>query len=104
MPMYEISVNVDAGGQSTALAISTTSAQSPIFVATPGTTMGGRSIVMSPTVDCFVRAGVNPTATNDGTDLFLRGGQTYRTIVPDGQRLAFRTASGSGTVYITPMA
>jgi hypothetical protein len=100
--MYEMSVNVGAGGTSSAIAVSTTSAQSAIFVANGGTSPGGTTVIVTPSVNCFVRQGVDPTATNDGTDLFLLGGQSYRINVADTHRLAFRTASGSGTVYLTP--
>lgn len=64
------------------------------------------SFVFAPTVDCFVRAGLAPAAVNDGTDLFLYGGNIYRVISgwTPGWKLAFITAGQAGSIYITPGA
>ena len=93
----EASVSASAGGTSQKVAMSTVSAQSAAINA--------QVALVSPTEDCFVREGSNPTALSDGTDQFLFGGFTYRIAMSDGaNRLAFIMASGSGTVYITPAA
>lgn len=97
MDIQQISFALGAPGTSQAVAISGTSAQSAV--------MPGDSAVVTPTVDCFVRQGSNPTALADGTDLFLVGGVAYRLNFPTGVRLALITAGGaSGTAYITPGA
>lgn len=96
MDMQQISFALGDPGLSQALAISSTSAQSAVI--------NSDCAVVTPTVDCFVRHGSNPTATNDGTDLFLLALNTYRLQTTKGFRLAFRTTAASGTVYITPGA
>lgn len=96
METQEISFSLGDPGLSQALAISSTSAQSAVINAT--------SVVVTPTIDCFVRQGSNPTAVADGTDMFLLGSSAYRLALPRGNKLAFKTTSASGTVYITPGA
>lgn len=99
--VFVVSLNVLSGGQSTAVAISGTSAQSAAF------SFGEKTgeVVVTPTVDCFVRQGANPTALANGTDQFLIGGNMYRLEgVEPGNKLAFITSGGTGTVYITPSA
>ncbi len=92
---YEQSLSAMTGGQSQSVAISTTSAQSAAI------TTG--SAVVTPSVDCFFRQGVSPTALSNGTDQFLLANNTYRiSDIVSGNLLAFITASGTGTVYITP--
>ena len=90
----EISLIIDTGGRSSAISISTTSAQSAASEI-------GEAIFYS-TVDCFVRSGANPTALSDGTDMFVVAGNQYRVKLSPGHKLAFKTASGTGTVYFTP--
>src|SRR3990172_7690254 len=81
------------GGQSAAVTISTTSAQSAAITT-------GWAIV-TPSVDCFFRQGTNPTALSNGTDQILLAGNSYRINgIVSGDKLAFITASGGGTVYI----
>lgn len=96
MEIQEISIALGDPGISQAVSISTTSAQSAA--------MARGSAVVTPTVDCFVRHGPNPTAVSDGTDQFLMMNVAYRLGFPPGSRLAFVTASGTGTVYVTPGA
>lgn len=96
MEIQEISMALGDPGKSQAVSISSTSAQSTVIAAD--------SAVITPTVDCFVRYGSNPTATSDGTDQLLLGNMQYRVSFPRGSRLAFKTTSASGTVYITPGA
>lgn len=93
----EISLVPNEGGDSELIAISTVSAQSSILF--PG--YAGYVNILS-TVDCFMRSGTNPTALADGTDQFIPGNNLLRVgPVPEDFRLAFITASGSGSVYIT---
>lgn len=92
----ELSIDIGAGGTSQVVAISATSAQSAAIASSRA--------VITPTVDCFVRQGSNPTALSDGTDQFLVGGQMYRVSLTAGNKLAFKTATGTGSVYITPGA
>lgn len=90
----ELSLVIDSGGRSSSISISTTSAQS-------AASSNGEAVIC-PSVDCFVRSGANPTAVSDGTDQFLVGGTQYRVRFGEGHKLAFITASGTGTVYFTP--
>lgn len=99
MVVFEHSLNILEGGQSSTLAISTTSAQSAAF-AFPAAPAG--YVLITVDVNCFVRQGTNPTALSDGTDQILLANNTYRAFVNNGNKLAFKTASGTGNVYMTP--
>jgi len=96
MDIQEISFALGDPGLSQALAISSTSAQSAAILTD--------SAIVTPTIDCFVRQGSNPTAASDGSDMFLLGSVSYRLALPRGNKLAFKTTAASGTVYITPGA
>jgi len=96
MNVQEISIVVDEGARSQAVSISSTSAQSAVIKT--------ESVIATPTVDVFVRQGANPTALSDGTDILLLASTTYRLAVKPGNKLAFKTASASGIVYLTPGA
>jgi hypothetical protein len=89
----DLSIVVDEGGRSQALAISSTSAQSA--------TINSDYVLVTLTAAGFVRQGSNPTATGDGTDIFLLSDVTYRLNVKKGNKLALRTAGLTGTAYIT---
>jgi hypothetical protein len=99
MVVFEHSLNILSGDQSSSLAISTTSAQSAAFAFDAA--LAGYVLI---TVDanCFVRQGTDPTALSNGTDQILLANQTYRCWVNSGNKLAFITASGTGTAYMTP--
>lgn len=99
MVVFEHSLNILEGGQSSQLAISTTSAQSAAFTF-PAAPAG--YVLITSAADCFVRQGTNPTALSNGTDQIILANQTYRCWVNSGNKLAFITASGTGTVYMTP--
>jgi hypothetical protein len=87
-----ISMAVPNRASTTTVAISTTSAQSGV--------LAGGNVVLKSTAECFVVRGSNPTATV--LCLPLLADQQYRlTGIAEGERLAFITASGSGTVHIT---
>lgn len=91
----EHSIAALTGGQSASVAISSTSAQSAAI------TTGGA--LVTPTVDCFMRQGVNPTALSNGTDQLLLANNTYRVgYIENDNKLAFITTAATGSVYITP--
>jgi hypothetical protein len=92
----ENSINILTGGQTNAVSISTTSAQSSAIDA--------EKVVIYSTVFCFVRQGANPTALSNGTDQPVPAENYLRVTLTPGNKLAFITASGTGTVYITPGA
>lgn len=95
----EISIVADTGGLSHSVAASTTSAQSNAINHT--------HCLVTPSATVFMRAGLNPTALADGTDIVLTGGATYRVEMPrngSAWKLAFICATGTATVYITPGA
>lgn len=92
----EASLLLDTGGLSQAVSISSTSAQSAAIT--------GKWAVIHATVACFMRRGTDPTALSDGTDQYLPASVSYRVAINSGDKIAFKTASASGTVYITPEA
>jgi hypothetical protein len=92
----ELSVIIDEGGTSQAVAISGTSAQSAAIAA--------RYAVVTLTTGAFLRRGSNPTALSDGTDRYLPAGIPFRVELVSGNKLAFKTSGASGTAYITPEA
>lgn len=97
MAGINISCQVLSGGQSSKVAVTTTSAQSAALTAT--------SYLITSDVNIFVRMGENPIALSDGTDQIMLANNTYR-IVPAilGQKFAFISLSGAGNVYLTPNA
>lgn len=97
MNSLELSLVPNEGSRSETVAISTTSAQSTALYSTsPG------YVNIFSTVDCFMRMGTNPTALNTGVDQFIPGNNLLRVgPIPSGYKLAFITAAGTGTVYIT---
>lgn len=98
--MYEISVNVDEGGNDSVVTAGAVSVQSPVFFAA-ASGIGG-TVLVTPLVDIFIRQGVNPTALATGVDVILLGGQTYRVHVAAGNCLAVIQVSAGGSVYFAP--
>lgn len=96
MHIQAISITADDGGRSQSVTISGTSAQSADILVP--------YVIVTLTVPAFIRQGSNPTATADGTDIYLLADVTYRINVQQGNKLAFKTAGASGTAYITPGA
>lgn len=94
MYTQDLSIVADEGGRSHSVAISSTSAQSAVIDA--------EYVLITLTTSAFVRQGGDPTATSDGTDIYLLGDVTYRLNVKRGNKLALRTADLTGTAYITP--
>lgn len=85
------------GGLAQKIAVSSTSAQSAALT-TP-------TVVLHTDVDVYVRQGSNPTAVSDGTDIFVPSGAYVRLVgIQPGNKLAFKTASASGSVHLTPGA
>jgi hypothetical protein len=95
----EYSVKALSGGQSDAIALSTTSAQT-----TKQAIIDAEKVAVFCEEKVFFREGTNPTALSDGTDQIIPGGVWTRISKTAGYKLAFITSSGSGTVYITPGA
>lgn len=94
---FQISLVPNEGNKSEVIAISTTSAQSTALY---GNSNGYVNLFSD--VDCFMRMGLNPTALNTGVDQFIPGGNLLRVgPIPEDFKLAFITATGTGTVYIT---
>lgn len=105
MNISEISLELNAGGTSQKVAMSTTSAQSAAAALATNEPKGAPlKYVITPDAACFIRKGANPTALSDGTDLYLVANQSYRVELMDGEKMAFIVASGTGNVYITPRA
>ena len=95
--VLEESVVALTGATCEAIAISTTSAQSSAITS-------GRVVLYS-SVECFFRQGSNPTALSTGVDQILPASTMLRVVdIESGNKLAFKTASGTGTVYIAPAA
>jgi hypothetical protein len=107
MDVREISVKLDAAGAAgQKVAISAVSAQSAAITLRPTPTSGDRTedVLVTPSVDCFVKQGSNPTAVVD-TDVLLLGGNTYRLSgFTTGNKLAFITSGAAGNVWIYPGA
>jgi hypothetical protein len=96
MKIHSLKAPTSAGSQK--IAVSTTAAKTTAITA-------GVAVV-TPDVDCFMRLVENNGAaacTNDGTDQFLLANNAYRVDgIGSGDVLCFRTAAGTGSVYVTP--
>lgn len=85
------------GGTCEAIAVSGTSAQSSAITA--------KRVVLYSTTDVFFRQGSNPTALATGVDQLLPALTMLRVVdIENGNKLAFKTTSATGTVYIAPAA
>lgn len=83
------------GGESQKISITNTSTQT--------SQINTGFVIITPTVDCFFRQGVNPIALNDGTDQFLQANNSYRIgQIIKGNLISFIAESSSGTVYVSP--
>jgi len=96
--VLEESVIALKGGTCEAVAVSTTSAVSSAI-------LSGRVVIYS-SVECFFRQGSGtPVALSTGVDQILPASTMLRVVdIESGNKLAFKTASGTGTVYIAPAA
>lgn len=105
MNITEISMDALAGGTSSKVALSTTSAQGPV-IANPTNHPKGMPVKCLVTLDAtgFLRKGTSPTAVSDGTDQILLANNTYRIELMEGERVAAILASGTGNMYFTPAA
>jgi hypothetical protein len=87
-------VSRGAEGQQS-VSVSTSSAQTT-------SALTGNDPLVYATVECFVVAGTNPTASvATGTPIPAAGYVRLLGVQP-GDKLAFITASGTGTVYVCP--
>lgn len=78
--------------------LTVTTSSTPMAAAVGATT----AVVTVKDVDVFMTQGASPTAVSDGTDQILLAGNMYRvTGITSTNKLAFITASGTATVYIT---
>lgn len=82
-------------GASYTLTANATSAQS-------GLPSQGVTIVrlFSP-VDCFIKFGANPTATTDGSSMYLPGGVVEYFEIRSDEKLAVIAVGATGTLYVT---
>lgn len=102
MDVKVISIKALTGGQSSVVAISAASAQSAALTMN---STDQTDVLVTPTVDCFMRQGSAPVAVSDGTDQILLAGNTYRVSgIVNGNKLAFITTGAAGSVYISPGA
>lgn len=85
--------NIGEGGSCQKLSIGSTSTQSAVIK--------GTVVHVTPTVDCFIRDGLNPVALSTGVDHFLVANATQEFQTEKGNILAFITTSAAGTVYIS---
>lgn len=94
----EESVVALKGGTCESVAVSTTSAVSSAI-------LSGRVVLYS-SVECFFRQGSGtPVALATGVDQILPASTMLRVVdIESGNKLAFKTASGTGKVYIAPAA
>lgn len=93
----EPSLSANDGGTSQTIAISTASAAS--------TALTSDTVLIYSTINCFMRRGVTPVALSGGTDQFIASNSYLRIDnIRSGDKLAFITASGTGSVYLTPGA
>lgn len=92
LPVAQQASRLAVGGTCQKIAISTASAQSAALV--------GPIVHVTPTVDCYVREAANPTALSTGVDHWLLANATQAFTVTHGNKLAFITESGSGTVRV----
>ena len=93
--IFEESMLALSGGESSAVSVSGTSAQSAAI-------NSGR-VVLYATTEVFFRQGSNPTALATGVDQILPAYTLMRVAdITSGNKLAFKTSGSTGTVYITP--
>ena len=94
--MAAVEHSIRAPSAATSQAVSLTGGVSAQSAVQPTSTA-----IVTPTVDCFVLAGADPTAVVNTCQILLAG-QQYRIFgIPPGGRLAF-IAAVAGTVYVTP--
>lgn len=95
-PMVEeLLYKIAAPGTSQKLTISAVAAQSAAITA--------NIVELSPSIDCYVRAGANPTAVNTGVDHFLMGGTTQFFRFSSGDKISVISELGAGVIHISPV-
>lgn len=105
MNITSISAEALAGGTSSKVALSVTSAQGPV-IALATNHPKGAPVKCLITLDAagFIRKGANPTAVSDGTDQYVPASTPFRVELMEGERVACILASGTGNMYFTPAA
>lgn len=94
MHTFNVSIVADSGGKSERLQVGiNTSVQSARTY--------NYTVLISVDQTVFFRAGNNPVAVNDGSDIVLIANQAYRVQLGIGQKLSFIAASVAANVYIT---
>ena len=90
--MIDTPLRLAAGGNCQKIAISSTSASSA--------QIQGSIVHITPSVDCYAREGMAPTAVSTGVDHFLVANATQMFSIMPNNKIAFITESLSGTVRI----
>ena len=67
-------------------------------------TLNGSMVRLTPTQNCHVAFGANPTAVADGTCMYLPAGQPIVVGITSGQKLAVVQDSTAGSLFISVMA
>jgi hypothetical protein len=94
----EIAVAHTSGEGQQSVSVSTTSAKTTNAI-------GAEDCLVYTTVECFVLAGADPTATTAaGTPLAANSMIRLSGLNPVTDKLAFITATGTGTAYVRPSA
>jgi hypothetical protein len=90
-----IAFELASGGTCQQLALSTVAVQSA--------NIDADMVEITPSVDCYARAGSNPTALSTGVDHFLVANDTRLFAIRQGEKISFITAVGSGSVKLAPV-
>lgn len=90
-------------GDTVTVAVGAASVQSAIIFTGPQYERGGNGVRFDPTVDCWVRIGVNPTATAAAPSMRFVAGAVDYFEVPPGHRVAVIQASTGGSLHLTPL-
>lgn len=66
--------------------------------------IAGAMVRLTPTTDCHVAFGANPTAAADGTCMFLPASQPIVLAFTSGNKIAVIQNAAAGTLFITVMS
>lgn len=83
-------------GASSKVAVGAASAQSGVLT--------GAMVRLTPTTNCHVAFGANPTAVADGSCMYLPSGSQTIVGITSGQKVAAIQDSAAGNLFITVMA
>lgn len=90
-----IAFELAEGGSCQLLSLSTVAVQSAAIDAD--------MVEITPNVDCYARAGTNPTAVSTGVDHFLVANTTRLFVINQGDQISFIAPVGSGSVKLAPI-